>query len=67
MKSAREIEIAREARQGGRAEAQRAQAGCGRELRPGKPIQSEMGLVLANDPKAVGIEPYILVVFESRG
>jgi hypothetical protein len=26
-----------------------------------------MGLVLANDPKAVRIEPYILVVFESRG
>src|SRR4029079_11097102 len=28
------------------------------------PIQS---LVIPNDPKAVRIEPYILVVFESRG
>ena len=59
--------FARAAREGCRAEAQRAQAGCGRELRLGKPIQSEIGLVLANDPKAVGIESYILVVFESRG
>src|SRR6185312_13427885 len=72
--------FAREAREGCHAEAQRAKAGCGRELRLGKPrgdrqsgacpagaswpIQS---LVIPNDPKAVGIEPYILVVFESRG
>jgi hypothetical protein len=38
-----------------------------RELWLGKPIQGEMGLVFANDPKAVGIKPYILVVFESCG